>query len=208
MEDAIAQLYTIGELRVGDKLCVGVRGDVSIDRAGTTQLLWRALRRDNRSHTTHALQALCIRVQAIMFEDMAMNGTLNDTLRVACLAGVAGLRTLGGTYRIGDTDGETADAILRIAFVLSSVCRESKKNVSTQSQTLPTPLPALLAAAATSHPPLPPSPPPVGKSQPSHAPMMFGRANKRRGAGIAAKEVVKESSVAECTVEHAAACPQ
>ena len=119
MEDVIAQLYTIGELRVGDKLCVGVRGDVSIDRAGTAQLLWRAIRRDNRSHTTHALQALCIRVQAIMFEDMARSstGVINETLRVACLSGIAGLQTLGGTYRIGDTDGDTADAIFRIAFV-------------------------------------------------------------------------------------------
>jgi len=148
---------------------------------------------------------LCIRAQAIMFEDMALHGVLNDTLRVACLSGVAGLRTLGGTYRIGDTDGDTADAIFRIAFVLSCLCREPKKHVTTQTQTPPHQLlPSGLALSSSAlastgdgtpartvstHPPLPPSPP-TGKAQ---TPMMFGRSHKRRGAGVAASAAVTKA---------------
>ena len=166
---------------MGDKLCVDARGNISIDRAGASQVLWRALRRDNRVYTVQALQALCIRVLGEMYDDMHSHGQIKDALQSACASALVGLRVLSDTYRIGDVDDDVSETILRIVHVLSSTCR-TKTAVSTQTQTpmpMPTPTPMPIAMPMPRRlnvPELPLSPP--SKTKPCYR-LSF----RRRGAG-------------------------
>jgi hypothetical protein len=158
---------------MGDKLCVDARGNISIDRAGASQVLWRALRRDNRVYTVQALQALCIRVLGEMYDDMHSHGQIKDALQSACASALVGLRVLSDTYRIGDVDDDVSETILRIVHVLSSTCR-TKTAVSTQTQT-PMPMPIAMPKRLNV-PELPLSPPSKTKA--------CNRSSfRRRGAG-------------------------
>jgi hypothetical protein len=160
---------------MGDKLCVDARGNISIDRAGASQVLWRALRRDNRVYTVQALQALCIRVLGEMYDDMHSHGQIKDALQSACASALVGLRVLSDTYRIGDVDDDVSETILRIVHVLSSTCR-TKTAVSTQTQTpMPMPMPITMPKRLNV-PELPLSPP--SKTKPCNRSSF-----RRRGAG-------------------------
>ena len=204
MDDVITQLYTLSEIRVGDKLSVGSYGELSIDRAGATQVLWRSIRRDCRVYTLNVINALCIRVQTVVFD--AMNATAADavseddkptdgsnvvsTLRAACVAAVAGLRTLSQTYKIGEVDDATAESIMRVVSVLTHTCccepRAPKTYTCTSTQT------PLAVAGAVGTPRLPVSPPASAASvvpkmpAQQHHHTLFSRSWRKRGAGTAA----------------------
>jgi hypothetical protein len=219
MDDVITQLYTLSEIRVGDKLCVGSYGELSIDRAGATQVLWRSIRRDCRIHTINVINALCIRVQMAVLDATNTNttnasaitadhedekpsdGGSVSTLRAACIAALAGLRTLSQTYKIGEVDDATAESIMRVVSVLTHTCccepKALKASVSTWTQTqaqtqtqTQTPPPPVVSAVGTGMPRLPLSPPtstvpPAPKMPAPQHQTLFNRSWRKRGAGTA-----------------------
>jgi hypothetical protein len=199
MDDIITQLYTLGEIRVGDKLSVGGHGELSIDRAGATQVLWRSLRRDSRVYTLNVLNALCIRVQVAVLTDVGCEPSVATALRTACCAAVVGLKTLSQTYKIGEVDDVVADGITRVVTVLTHTCcveaSPAVVTTSTATQThTQTPTQAQSQSAASRVPSLPVSPPAVHRvvassttsvSSPVTGPRMPSfRGWRKRGAGV------------------------
>lgn len=110
------QLLVLKNLRSGDKLSVSSTGTVALDPPGSGQTLRRTLRGDSRAYTVGAVQDLSIRTLHAASSSSLPSHIAWATL---CEEVVRGLLNLAGTYRHGEHDKSTADAISRTSSVFA-----------------------------------------------------------------------------------------